>query len=134
MRDDTILNPTLSNRFHVDLGAVELYYQGQSFTLTASDLPFVIGRDETVCHMLVRNDLTSRSHCTLEIQDGQFGIRDHSTNGTMVKIGRSNSVFIRDKFCPLSGQGRIKMGSSIRPEDEDVVLFKVATAEEASSK
>ncbi len=132
MRDDTILNPTLGNRFNIDLGTVELYYQGQSFTLNASDLPFVIGRGESVCHLLVCNDLTSRRHCTLEIQDGQFGLRDHSTNGTMVKIGRSNSVFIRDKFCPLSGQGRVKMGSSIRPEDEDVVLFKVATSGESA--
>lgn len=125
MRDDTRLNPTLSNQLSVDLDTVELYYHGVSHTLKSDDLPFLIGRDENDCHMVVQNNLTSRKHCTLEIQEGQFGVRDHSMNGTMVKIGRSEAVFIRNKFCPLSGQGRIKMGSSMRPDDEDVVLFKV---------
>ena len=70
----------------------------------------MIGREEQSCDLVIDSPMTSRNHCSIEIRENQLGLLDKSTNGTFVKLGRSDSVFIRNEFCPLVGQGYIKLG------------------------
>lgn len=59
----------------------------------------IVGRDPGLCDIVVDQEYgrVSRSHATLEIQDGQLIFKDHSTNGSMVN-GRkiqNSSIAIR---------------------------------------
>lgn len=103
---------------------LDIFYRGQNFSLPESELPFCVGREKT-CDIVVENELVSRTHCTFEIQDGQLGLLDKSTNGTFVMTGRSESVRVKDRFYPLVGQGYIKLGDRISLDDPDLMLFKV---------
>ncbi|HEY7774753.1 MAG TPA: FHA domain-containing protein [Marinagarivorans sp.] len=103
-----------------------LFFRGQEYTLRPENLPFHIGRDNTVCQLVVDGELASRDHCALVIKDGQLGLLDTSTNGTVVKFGRADSIVVHKKFLPLAGQGCFKLGQRIDLNDPDLIMFKVA--------
>jgi hypothetical protein len=61
------------------------------------------------------------------MRDHQVGLLDTSTNGTFVRPGRAESVFIHNEYYPLVGQGTIKLGQRIDLEDPELLLYKVVT-------
>ena len=85
----------------------------------------MIGREQQTCDLTIEGPLISRNHCSIEIRDNQLGLMDKSTNGTVVKLGRAESVFVRNEFCPLVGQGCIKLGETLELNDPDLLMFKV---------
>lgn len=104
---------------------IELFYQGRSLVIQRDELPFYLGRDAGINDMAVDGDTISRKHCVLQLRDQQIGLLDTSTNGTFVKQGRADSVFIHHEYYPLVGQGAIKLGHKIELDDPDLILFKV---------
>lgn len=106
---------------------IELFYQGKLTLVKKDQLPFYFGRDHSTCEMVVTGDTVSRKHCVLQMRDHQIGILDTSTNGTFVKPGRSDSIFIHNDYYPLIGQGAIGLGHKIELDDPDVLLYKVVT-------
>lgn len=106
---------------------IELFYEGKLICMTRDDLPFYMGRDHTSCDMAVSGETISRRHCALQVRDQQIGLLDTSTNGTFVKPGRADSVFIHNEFYPLVGKGAIKLGQRIDPEDPELILYKVVS-------
>ena len=102
-----------------------LFFRGKEYTLLPSNLPFQIGRDETVCQMVVNSELASRNHCAIVMKDGQLGLLDTSTNGSVVKFGRADSIVVHKKFLPLAGQGCFKLGEKVDLNDPDLIMFKV---------
>lgn len=117
------LNP--SGDLHIQ--RIELFYKNHLYVVEASRLPFRIGRDSSVCDMVVMSDLVSRLHCVLQVQDDLIGLQDSSTNGTSVRIGSAASLFIHHKFCPLAGQGALQLGQDTVQDDADAIHFKVIT-------
>lgn len=105
----------------------ELFYRGKLLVIQREDLPFYIGRDEESCNFAISGDTISRRHCVLQIRDNQIGLLDTSTNGTFVRPGRSESVFIHNEYYPLVGQGTIKLGNRIELDDPELLLYKVVT-------
>lgn len=103
---------------------LDIFYRGQNHSLAESDLPFHVGREKT-CDLILENELVSRVHCIFQVQDGQIGLLDKSTNGTFIMTGRAESVRVKDNFYPLVGQGYIKLGDKIALDDPDLMLFKV---------
>lgn len=103
----------------------ELFYKGRILKLTASDLPFSIGRDEDDCDLAVDDQGVSRLHCSLIIQNDQFGLQDSSTNGTAVQTGRAGSITLKEGFYPLTGHGCIQLGKTLSPSDPNLIHYKV---------
>lgn len=106
---------------------IEIFYQGQLSVIKREALPYYLGRDHAACDLVVTGDTVSRTHCVFQFRDHQIGILDTSTNGTYVKPGRAECVFIHNDYYPLVGQGSIKLGQRIDVEDSDVLLYKVLT-------
>lgn len=106
---------------------IELFYQGKLLCMAYDELPFYIGRDHSSCDLAVSGETISRRHCALQVRDQQIGLLDISTNGTFVKPGRADSVFIHNEFYPLVGKGAIKLGQRIDPEDSELILYKVVS-------
>lgn len=129
MNDDktfaTRLNTHNANVEVASFQQIELFYQGKSRVIQSDELPFYIGRDEGINHMAVEGETISRKHCVLQLRDRQIGLLDTSTNGSFVKPGRADSVFIHHEYYPLVGQGAIKLGQRIELDDPELILFKV---------
>lgn len=104
---------------------IELFHQGKEYRYTREQLPISIGRDASMCGITCASTMTSRKHCTLEVQDNQIGIRDSSTNGTYIKIGRSDSILIKNSFYPLSSQGHISLGEPIDLSLPEILHFRI---------
>lgn len=123
--DKTKLNSGLLPHMDVSSTAVELYYKEQTFSIRIPDMPFAIGRDPKLCQLAAECTTASRHHCTIEMENGQVGISDHSTNGTVVKVGKGNSLLIKGRFFPLSGQGCFNLGADVSLGDPDLIYYKL---------
>ncbi|MFL0810212.1 MAG: FHA domain-containing protein [Agarilytica sp.] len=106
---------------------IELFYQGKELSYSKDDLPKKIGRDEQECDLAVNSSVASRVHCYLEVQDNQIGIKDVSTNGTFLKIGRAESFVVKKNFYPLIGQGNIHLGAEFETDDKDIIFYRMQT-------
>lgn len=129
MADETLttrLKP--GNADHLSKQRIELFYRNNLYVVEASRLPFKIGRDSSLCDLVVLSDLVSRMHCMLQMRGNLIGIHDSSTNGTSVRIGTAASLYIHNKFCPLAGHGALQLGHDrVRDDDSHLILFKVIT-------
>lgn len=94
------------------------------------DLPIKIGRDDSSCDLVVDSELASRVHCLIDVKDNQIGLEDKSRNGTFLRLGRNDSFVVKQKFYPLIGQGNIKLGEQIVPDDNDSIFFRMITRKE----
>lgn len=122
---NTLINSTLRQKIEGKFSRIELFHKGLSFRVREKDLPFYIGRDTKVCTLTINKEVVSRIHCVVDIKDGQIGILDRSTNGTVVKVGEANSVIIRDEFYPLTGKGCLSLGEQYSSDQSELILFKV---------
>jgi adenylate cyclase len=66
----------------------------------------LIGRDPS-CDLIIDHPRVSRFHATVESHDGQFLLRDHSTNGSVLQTGPRP---LRRATVPLRGQGAVSFG------------------------
>lgn len=133
MSDDrtyaTRLNTNASARQSHKTARIELFVQGKLTTIERDELPYYLGRDENDCDMTFAGERISRRHCTFQIRDNQIGLLDTSTNGTYIKLGRAESLFIHNDFYPLIGQGAIQLGQRVDLDDSDIILYKVVTSD-----
>lgn len=126
--DKTYATRLNTDSAHIDIARfdrIELFYQGKLIVIKNENVPFYLGRDHETCDLSITGDTVSRKHCVLQVRDHQIGLLDTSTNGTFIKPGRADSIFIHNEYCPLVGQGAIKLGLKIEDNDPDVVLYKV---------
>lgn len=121
----TRLNVSLPETHATHIISMEFFYAGTKYPVNMNALPFMIGREEQSCHLIIDGPMISRNHCSIEIRENQLGLMDKSRNGTFVKLGRAESVFIRNEFCPLAGQGYIKLGEALNLNDPLLLMFKV---------
>jgi len=68
----------------------------------------------------------SRNHASIELANGRFIIKDHSTNGTYIVRGGQNSEFIRRESTALENFGRIGLGFSPDENPRQVIEFSVS--------
>ena len=120
-------NSTLINsRFggSVQSGPLRLLYGSRETVLSPGDQDCVIGRDGD-CGVVVETAYTSRHHCTLAWQNDKFVLKDHSTNGTWLQLGRAEPLRVHNETVPLAGAGSIKIGRAFNDDDSGLILFKV---------
>lgn len=122
---NTLINSELLQKTEGKFSRIELFHHGNAYRIKEENLPFVIGRDIAVCSLAVDKDVVSRIHCVVELKDGQIGVFDRSTNGTVVKVGEASSVIIRDEFYPLTGKGCLSLGEQYSSDQSEIILFKV---------
>lgn len=81
----------------------------------------VLGRDGD-CDFVVDSRAASRRHCTIRHVDGEFVLRDHSSNGTYVTVGGAIETTVNEREFKLPDEGLISLGVP-RAESADVVQF-----------
>lgn len=108
-------------------GCIELFHRGKEYRYKRDQLPITIGRDALLCDIQCSSTMTSRSHCKIDVQDNQIGISDTSTNGTYIKIGRSDSILIKNSFYPLTSQGHISLGEPIDLGSPEILHFRICS-------
>ena len=104
---------------------IELFFRGKEYRFDRDQLPIKIGRSSEECQLTSDSATVSRLHCSLLVRDNQIGLLDQSTNGTHIKIGRAESVLIKNSFYPLVSQGNISLGEPIENNTNDVIYFRI---------
>lgn len=113
---------------------IELFFQGKEYEFEREDLPVYIGRSADECQITINSSTVSRRHCSFVVQNNQIGLLDKSTNGTHIRIGRADSVLIKNSFYPLSSQGNISVGEPIDSNTENVIYFRICPNKEKTAK
>jgi hypothetical protein len=83
----------------------------------------VLGRSKTA-DLAVDESLASRLHVKVEQRRGKYFLTDQSTNGTYVKLGKTEA-FVRREEMPLTGKGVISLGRSFKENPTEVVHFSI---------
>jgi len=81
-----------------------------------------MGRDST-SGLVIDDEMASRSHCTIEQRQGQFVLRDHSTNGTFVTHEGDTERLLRREELVLGKHGWIAFGQPRETAPEVVEFF-----------
>lgn len=106
-----------------DSGSITLCFGASEVSLSPGQSPLVIGRAPG-CDLVISSAMASRQHARIEYRRGKFILVDQSTNGTCVRLGDGQSVFLKREELPLWGVGKISPGES--PQDDAAISFDVA--------
>lgn len=106
---------------------IDIFFQGKEYSFTREQLPISIGRDAQQCNITSGASTASRLHCHIALKDNQIGIDDTSTNGTYIKIGRADTILIKNSFYPLANQGHIGLGEPIDLQSAETIHFRVSS-------
>lgn len=88
---------------------------------------FSIGRDPTST-LVVETEWVSRHHALIEWKRGYFMLADRSTNGTWLKSGEDDELFVHRDETHLRRGGTISLGQAHQPDDADLVCFQCGDA------
>src|SRR5262249_40444493 len=86
-----------------------LRFKSQAFELDELSPPFTVGRDASNS-LVVETEWVSRNHALIEWKRGYFTLADRSTNGTWVKIGDDDELFVHRDEARLRRGGTISFG------------------------
>jgi class 3 adenylate cyclase len=103
-----------------------LRYKSQVFELDEG-ASFSIGRDPA-SSLVVETEWVSRNHALIEWKRGYFMLADRSTNGTWLKIGDDDELFVHRDEVHVRRSGTISLGQAHRLEDADLVYFQCGDA------
>jgi len=81
-----------------------------NLTISSND-SFVIGRGSNCDLALTKSTLASRVHAKIVFKRGKFVLIDQSTNGTYVKTGSDDMLYLRREELQLWGHGVFCLGS-----------------------
>ncbi len=95
---------------------------GDDYTISSVDT-FVIGRGATCDLVIPRAALASREHAKIEFKRGKFVLVDQSTNGTYIRTGEGNLVYLRREEMQLWRQGVISLGSEFEDEEDCHIYY-----------
>jgi len=109
-KQTVIMVPLASMQTQLTLGFFGVDGNYQTLVLTGKNVPLHIGRDPELCQLPSASTLASRDHCHIDYAHGKFVLVDHSTNGTYVKSGIEQQVYLRRQETPLLGSGEIGLG------------------------
>jgi len=120
--DVTRMSTAVVNAAQETTTSMRFSYRGTEVLLNVERTIVVIGRSKTA-DVAVDEALASRQHVKIEQRRGKFFIIDQSTNGTYVKMGKTEA-FLRREEMPLSGNGQISLGRPFAEKPTEVVEFK----------
>jgi len=83
-----------------------------------------LGRDPSN-DLAVQDQLASRNHATIELENLRFRLIDHSANGTYVAFdGSPGEVHVLRGETQLYGSGRISLGRSLSDPQAQPIIFR----------
>jgi adenylate cyclase len=104
-----------------------LRYQGREIIRRRAHDSVSIGRDPG-CDVVVADSKASRLHCTIERQEGQFVLQDHSANGSFLTVHGEQELALRRQSMALRKRGWIAFGQP-RAEANDVAEYSCDMSE-----
>jgi adenylate cyclase len=100
---------------------LRLAYAGRTLLRRRGSDSIVIGRD-TGCELMILDAKASREHCTIELDQASFVLRDHSTNGTYVTVAEERETVVHRQAFTLSQHGWLAFGQP-RAESTEIVEY-----------
>lgn len=120
----TVLSPSAIKARQPDRReSLRLVYGGQEIVLTPKSPTFTIGRDESLCAMVVDPQFASRKHAWIEFRREKFVLVDYSSNGTWVRTADDKEIYLRREEFPLWGHGWISLGQPLAPNLNQGIEF-----------
>jgi len=74
-------------------------------------------------HLVVNDSVVSRTHARIEHRNNKFFLRDHSTNGTYIRMGTDPEIFVHREEVHLHGEGEISLGQSASKEGAETIRY-----------
>ncbi|MCG8609765.1 MAG: adenylate/guanylate cyclase domain-containing protein [Pseudomonadales bacterium] len=105
-------------------GFLVLQFEDQKHAVTADQTDYTIGR-EAQCDLVVPSPFASRKHAWVEYRRGKFVLVDHSANGTWVRTGDNQDIFLKREELPLWGAGAISLGEPLENNVDYVIKFSL---------
>jgi len=93
-----------------------------NLTIGSND-SFVIGRGSNCDLALTKSTLASRVHAKIVFKRGKFVLIDQSTNGTYVKTGSDDMLYLRREELQLLGHGVFCLGSEFEGEEDQFIYY-----------
>jgi hypothetical protein len=123
--DVTSMLPALamSGREHRKPQRLRLTVQERELVLDDQRPLINIGRADDN-DIVIRGNLISRLHATIELSRGRFTLTDQSTNGTFVQIVGEEESFVRRDSMAIKGEGMIGLGR-IPDRDSPLTIYFV---------
>ncbi len=103
---------------------LRLIYQGEEFVFDRTHPVCRLGR-RMPADIQVRSRFVSREHATLILENRQFMLRDHSSNGTYVRPEGKPTYMLHHVSQRLEGVGVISLGEEISPGNPDLIYYEV---------
>ena len=101
-----------------------LRFKSQVFEIDEAT-PFSIGRDPT-SSLVVETEWVSRNHALIEWKRGYFMLADRSTNGSWLKIGDDDELFVHRDESHLRKNGSISLGQAHAAAQSNLLYFECA--------
>ena len=101
-----------------------LRFKSQVFELDEG-ATFSIGRDPA-SSLIIETEWVSRNHALIEWKRGYFMLADRSTNGTWLKIGDDDELFVHRDETHLRRSGSISLGQAHQSDAANLVYFASA--------
>ena len=105
-----------------------LRFKSQAFEIDELSPPFTIGRDAGNT-LVIETEWVSRNHALIEWKRGYFMLADRSTNGTWLRIGEDDELFVHRDEVHLRRSGTISIGQAHQIDSTDLVLFQCSDGE-----
>ena len=103
--------------------SLELTVGDDVYTVSAVGT-FTIGRGLACDLAMPQVNLASREHAVIQFKRNKFVLADQSTNGTYVRTGDGNLVYLRREEMQLWGEGIICLGSEFEGDESQHIYFK----------
>ena len=97
---------------------------GENYTIGSSET-FVMGRGANCNLVLTDANMVSRVHAKIVFKRGKFVLIDRSTNGTYVKTGSGDTMYLRREEIHLWGRGEICLGSDFEDDAERFIHYNI---------
>ena len=121
--DVTTMNVRSGKVAAPETSVLMLVFGGARFRISSAEhTTFSLGRGSQA-DLVVPAPMASRVHCRFEFRRGKFVLVDQSTNGTFVKTGEGENVYLRREELLIWGTGMVALGEEISHQNEYVIRF-----------
>src|SRR5690606_7115804 len=120
MRRICAMTDTVQNA--ASAAALTIHHAGEAYEILPEDSPITIGR-QFPAQVVVNDPRISRAHARIEVHEGQWHVRDHSSNGVFVDGVRHDDVVLTRGLTVYLGH----------PEEGIPVSFSFSAAVDGSA-
>jgi class 3 adenylate cyclase len=124
-RDNTQFSGIVMSEISMPAGTrneLTLRYQQNVMTVNDKQKVVVLGRGDS-CDLVIRNNLASRQHASIEYNHGKFLLSDHSANGTFIRINKNQDILLNHQQVVLHGGGEISFGKPFSESSSEVIEY-----------